>query len=78
MSKWIKISDQKPPKEDESPETDGHYWLLATYLNDPSQRYVMMWAGSPLPSATHWAKVEPFPELPKEDGRNPIHNQSVI
>jgi hypothetical protein len=66
MSKWIKISDQQPPKAGESLETDGHYWLLVAHLNDPSRRYVMMWAGSPLRRATHWSKVEAFPELPKE------------
>jgi hypothetical protein len=27
---------------------------------------VMMWAGNPFRRSTHWAKVEPFPELPKE------------
>jgi hypothetical protein len=77
MNEWIKISDQRPPKADETPETDGHYWLLVAHLNDPSKRYVMMWAGSPLLRATHWAKVEPFPEF-KEGGRNLIYNYSVI
>jgi hypothetical protein len=66
MSKWIKILDQQPPKAGESPETDGHYWLLVPYSRDPSRSYVMMWAGNPFRRSTHWAKVEPFPELPKE------------
>lgn len=66
-SGWIPISKQKPPRMEETPETNGFFLLLRH--NPPGQYRLHLWSGSVPIDSAYWARV---PTLPNNATPEPV------